>query len=165
MAFVVENGQGLADAQSLASVAELRAYATETGVKLSTRDSDCEVLLIKAMRRMFGFNYQGVQVRRDQALPWPRLGIEVEGYYYDSSIIPKRVKNAQCAYAIAALTFDLQPIVKANTKGTTVSETIGPISRSFADTGRILDAPRVPEAEKLLAPFVLGIDSIKLVRS
>lgn len=164
MALVVENGQGLANAQTLASVVELRAYAAETGATVPPRDVDCEKLLVHAMRRMLDFSYLGQQVRRDQALPWPRAGIVIESWGYESHIIPKRVKDAQCAYAIAAQTVELQPLVKVNQKGTVVSETIGPISRTFADSGRIVDAPRIPVAEALLKPFVRGMDTLQLVR-
>ena len=49
MALIIENGTIVANANSYATVAELRGYAALRGATVPTDDAQCEYMLIKAM--------------------------------------------------------------------------------------------------------------------
>ena len=82
--------------------------------------------LIMAARRLSRLNWRGGKVSGNQALSWPRIEVPVRdssldgislygtmsesrytggfyGDYYESTIIPEIIKNAQCELAIAYL--------------------------------------------------------------
>ena len=99
MAIIVENGTGVADANSYVSEADLTAFATSRGITL-TQDED--ILLLIAMDYIESLNFKGLKVERNQALQWPRVDVYYDNYYADSNVIPNELKNAlmQCAIAV-----------------------------------------------------------------
>lgn len=156
MALVIEAGQGLPNSNSYASVADLRAYAAARGASLpatgSAGDAACEVLLIKAMDRMEAErdNYQGDRVSSTQALSLPRVGMWVDGWEILSNEIPRTAIYAQCAFAIEAQTTDLMPNTAANASGPVTSETVGPVSITYANPGSVRRTPALAKADALL---------------
>lgn len=98
MAIVVEDGTGVANANSYVSEADLTAYATSRGITLT---GDEEELLIKAMDYIESLSYIGIRWTRDQALQWPRVDVLIDGYYQDVDDIPRELKNGQMETAIA----------------------------------------------------------------
>lgn len=152
MALVKEDGTSRADANTYALVIDLRAYAQLRGVTVSDEDSDCEVLLVKAMDRMEAErdNYQGERVSRTQALSLPRYGMCVDGWDIPANEIPRNAIYAQCAFAIEAQNIDLLPTTDANASGPIISETVGPITTAYANPGSVRRTPAVAKAETLL---------------
>jgi hypothetical protein len=168
--FVVEDGTGIAGANSFASVAEFDEYcaahlyadtaAAETeprkqqALQMASRIIDATVL------------WKGVRKVNGQGLGWPRLyAPEFEfpfysysahtalafgyGYrYYDSASVPKGVKDATCELARELLKADRT--ADPDSKGVS-SVNVGPISVTFnADDRPAL----IPEMVKLmLRPF------------
>lgn len=150
MALVIETGQGLANATSYASVADLRAYAQVRGVTVPTTDSPCEVLLIKAIDRLADENYQGEKLTKAQALPWPRYGVVIEGWPILSNEIPRQLIYCQCAFAVEAQTVDLLPTASVTTAGAIIEETVGPITTRYDNNGIVRRVPAVAKADTLL---------------
>ena len=152
MALIVEDGSGKADAQTYASVADLRAYAQIRGITVPTEDADCEQLLVKAMDRMEAErgSYQGDRLKRTQALSLPRVGMYVDGWYVPSNEIPRNAIYAQCAFACEAQTLDLLPTTEANAPGPVIQETVGPITTAYANPSSVRRTPAVAKAETLL---------------
>lgn len=115
MAFVVEDGSGLATATSLASVVELADYATDTGVTLGDTTSQ-QRSLIAATAYVLNesrFRYRGTRASATQALAWPRTGVVLrDGPALPDGTIPYALKRAVCALAArvsSGLTASLQP--------------------------------------------------------
>jgi hypothetical protein len=106
MALIVEDGTGLANAESYASVAEFKTYHANIGndVTLIT-DTTIEQLLRRATQYMvavYRSRWQGRRTLSTQALDFPRYDVVVEGYSVESNIVPLEVKNACCELALKA---------------------------------------------------------------
>jgi hypothetical protein len=147
---IVEDGTGKSDSQTYASVTTLRAYAKARGETLPSGEAACEILLIKAMERMRGLNYVGDRATKEQALDWPRHNVCIDGFSFSSTDLPRQLEQAQCALAIEAQRIDLLPTMLSNAKGPVTSETIGPISRTYANNGRVRPVPAIAKADALL---------------
>ena len=130
MTLIAEDGSGKSDSESYISVADASNYHTvrgNTAWAALTTDAIREQCLRKAtdfMRQAYRSRWQGYKVNEDQALDWPRYGVEVEGYAVDSDIVPTEVKNACAELALKASAAELNPDL---TQGV-LSETVGSIS-------------------------------------
>ena len=115
MSLIVEDGSVVTGAESYISVADASNYHTvrgNTAWAALTTDALREAALRKAtdyMRQAYRSRWQGYKVNEDQALDWPRYGVEVEGYAVDSDIVPTEVKNACAELALRASAADLNP--------------------------------------------------------
>jgi hypothetical protein len=110
MAFVVEDGSIVANANSFVSVAEANAYHTDRGNSVWTGDDAVkQAALIKAtdfIQQKYGCQWKGYKVDPiRQPLDWPRAGID----YVDYQTIPEKLKNAVCELALEALSEELNP--------------------------------------------------------
>lgn len=164
MALTIENGTIVAGANSYATVAELRAYAALRGVTVPSTDAACEVLLIKAMDYLADQVFAGDKVQADQPLDWPRTGAWVENWPIPSNSIPRQLVQAQCALAIEAQTVDLMPTRDLQAGGTVVSESVGPISVTYANTGNVRRVPAIAKADALLRTL-LKRNGFQVIRS
>jgi len=115
MSLICEDGSGKSDSESYISVADASSYHTARGntawAALAT-DALREAALRRAtdyMRQAYRSRWQGYKVNEDQALDWPRYGVEVEGYAVDSDIVPTEVKNACAELALKASAAELNP--------------------------------------------------------
>lgn len=139
---IVEDGSGIAGANSYVTIAEIRAYATARGITLSETDAVVESLAIKAMDWLFPLKYKGTIADPDQALPWPRTGVFIDGSAVGDDQIPRTLKYAQMAAAVESAGTDIMP--NQTGRGAVSSETVGPVSVSYAtQTGA---APAGPSA-------------------
>jgi len=102
MTITVEDGTLVAGANSYVSVADAWDYAQARGISLPTDDAEIEAIILKAMDYLEAFDgrFKGDRVERDQALSWPRDGVEIEGWEWSSDEIPRQVLNAQLALII-----------------------------------------------------------------
>jgi len=106
-----------------------RLYTSDwTGASSSTKDS----ALITATQRIDQEFFEGTRVTSTQALKWPRLNVEIPNEhltysypaYFSSTVIPQKVKDAVCEFALFLLATDaLKPTGLENFKELTV----GPI--------------------------------------
>jgi len=110
MALIIEDGSNVANANSVATVVELRAYAALRGDTVPTADGDCEVILIQGMDyinsiedKLQGYRYYYAD---GQSLCLPRGDIKEFGRYVGGEII-QRMKDAQCQLAVDASSNDL----------------------------------------------------------
>ena len=168
MSLEVELGTGSATAESYISVADASTYHSNRGntawASLST-DAIREQCLRKAtdfMRQAYRSRWQGYKVNEDQALDWPRYGVEVEGYAVDSDIVPTEVKNACAELALKASSADLNPDL---TQGV-LSEQVGSISVTYDKNSP--QRTRYAAIDAMLAPYLKaggGGCSMGLIRS
>lgn len=102
MALIVENGTGVANANTYVSDAMFVDYAALRGITIPATSSAREPLLIKAMDYIEGFRdqFQGDKSSFLQALQWPRYAVYIDDYDIGSNVIPVELKNAQIESAI-----------------------------------------------------------------
>lgn len=170
MAFVVEDGTGLATANAYTSAAAARSYWIEQGVVLTPLDTaapgvvSLETGIIAATRYMeqrFRGRYKGTiqfppttsPVFAGQGLSFPRLCLyDVNGYLITG--VPVRVAQACAEYMKRAITADLMP--DPTLAGNLTSKTVkaGPIETSFTlNPGNIIIKP-YPTADALISEFI-----------
>ena len=100
MAFIVDDGTGLANANSLASVAEFNAYCSDRGIDISkfATDTDKENALVLGadyLKTVYYDSWIGEKLKETQALPFPRV---VSG----DTIFPTDIKYANIELALKA---------------------------------------------------------------
>lgn len=145
MALVVEDGTGVAGADSYADLATLRAYAAKRGVTLSPDDATLEPFAYKAMDYLEG---EGVGLL---SITWPSETGYVCSMKDDVALL--RLANAQAQLCIEqADGVDLSP---ARTGDFIVEDTVGPITTKFSDKfgPQAGIAPAMPAVTAILRPF------------
>lgn len=150
MALVIEDGSIVSGANSYATVAEAREYASLRGVTLSATDATVETLLIKAMDYLetFADRYKGEIVDEEQSLSWPRYYATYRGYEISGDAIPDAIKRAQMQAAIELHNgVDLLP---TETGARVKREEVGPIKTEY-DLSRSPSLPSMPALEALLS--------------
>lgn len=109
MALIVEDGSGLANAESYVSVAGAEAYATARGLAFSASPADpAEQALRRATQwldAVFLASFPGQRTNgRSQALQWPRVGAhDSEGEAIASDEIPVEIVHATIEAAVREL--------------------------------------------------------------
>lgn len=108
MALIVEDGTGLANAESYVSVAYFRTYCTARGHDISDYD-DTEIE--QALRRgtewfeaLYSARLPGARVSLTQALTLPQTGLyDARGYAVASNAVPVQVQKAVCEATLREL--------------------------------------------------------------
>jgi len=168
MAIIVENGTGLANAESYASVAAADTYHANRGNTLWATMSvgEKEAALRRAtdyMRQAYRLRWKGARLNETQALDWPRNFVEREdfqaaltyggqgygGYhYYASDAVPSEVADACCLAAFKAASGDLAPDIEP----LAIREKVGPIEvERAAGSARVV---RYQALDNILAPLL-----------
>ncbi len=113
MAFLVEDGSGLAGATSYLAVAAADLYLADRGVAAW---ADAEIAakhgaLIAASQFLDAtFSWKGVRRSQGQGLDWPRHGAEdAEGFAIAESVVPQSLHSAVAELAQEALKGPLAP--------------------------------------------------------
>lgn len=163
MALTIEDGSIVSGAESYATVAELDAYCTNHGLTLSGSDAAKEALLRRAVQYLEDQNWKGARVSAGQVLSWPRAGVYVHGLpdELDSDAVPAPIVAAQCQLAYDQAQADLLP---SGAGRETLSETVGPISVSYAASGAAALLPTPTRALALLRPYLRGGFSLSVAR-
>lgn len=165
MAFIVEDGTGVAGANAYIPVAYADEYFADRGETTWTgSDTVKQQAIIKAtdyIETRWGDSFKGQPEFLDprQPLSFPRAGLydragqPVEG-------IPDNLKRATAEYALRALSAALMPDPTVNATGvvTGTREKVGPIETEtsysgFMQNGRLR---AYPAADRLLAQYVAG---------
>lgn len=151
---VVEDGTGVADANSYVSVADARTYASNRGIVLPSDDDEVAAMLIRSTDYLEAqeCRYQGKRTSSSQSLAWPRTGVFLNCDEVPSNVIPKSLIAAQVQLAMAINAgFDLQPNVSPQDYVT--REKVGPIETEYADPLAVGIMPTFTAANALLAPL------------
>lgn len=143
MALIIEDGTGKHDADSYSTAAELVSYAARYGVTIPADPVAQEALLRRAALAMDGMNWKGCRAHGDQALAWPRRGVNIDGENKPSDYIPARIQYGQMALAGEIHTEDIDPIDKRR-GAVTLERVEGAVTREYATisntSGRLLPA-------------------------
>ncbi len=137
--FTVEDGTGLAAANSYATVEEADTYTTSIyGASTAWAGLDTEgkqMCLIQATQYLdnsYQGQWRGNRANETQALAWPRSSMEDDdGYAIDSDVVPQKLKDACCELALRVAAGDaLHGVVTQTGSVIKESKTIGPITVS-----------------------------------
>lgn len=164
MALVVEDGTGLATAESYISVANADARATAFGNTAWTgTDAAKEAALRRAtayLEQQYRNRWKGTRLMRAQALSWPRYGAIVDGWDIPSTEVPTDVANACADLAVRALTATLT----ADETRAVVREKVGPIEVEYGAYSS--QATRYVSVDQALSPYMAwGSGNRRLCRS
>lgn len=125
MALAVEDGTGLAQADSYISVEQADLYMTSMGHEAwsTATQADKEKALRQATQYVDSrYRYKNQPLKSEQSLEWPRVGLPWP---------IKRVLDATCELAIRALTASLYTDVAPT--DAVKSETVGPLKTEYQE--------------------------------
>lgn len=115
MAFIVEDGTVVANANAYVTVADFRAWHVDRGITAAGVDTGAygqllvEAAIIKAtdyVDKRFAMKFKGWKRTRDQSLEWPRINVfDKSDYWIDTNTIPVLLKRAIFEYAFLALKY------------------------------------------------------------
>jgi hypothetical protein len=150
MTLIIEDGTGKPDAESYASAEDMAMYAVKFGVTIPAEVPAQEALLRRAALAMDGMTWKGRKSNSEQALSWPRRGVELDYELKPDNYLPARVPYGQMALAAEIHQDDIDPVEKR--KGAVTLERVeGAVTREYATisntSGRLLPAaPDRPSA-------------------
>lgn len=136
MALVVEDGTGLATAQSYISVANAATYLAAKGdaTWAAATDAARESALVRATAYLdaaYASRWPGFRYCETQALAWPRVyAYDVDGFGIASTTIPTALKNATCEAAVLELAE--AGVLSKKAEGGLKSIKIGSIEKTWA---------------------------------
>lgn len=145
MAFTVEDGTGVANANSYVSLAYADAYFADRANAVwdaIATDAEKESLLVQAtdyVEVLYARRFIGEMALATNPLSWPRIntGDYLDVAYADDEI-PEPLKKGVCLYALQAKSGPLMPVPVVDDSGLTVVTTrkaVGPIEKEFRVAG------------------------------
>ena len=165
MTLIVEDGTGLTNADSYASLEAANARADALG-NAAWPDLDEEVQeqrLRKAtiyITQAYRTRWGGTRLLRTQALDWPRYGVEADGWCVESTIVPTEVVNACIDLAFDANIDTLNP----NQTRALIRKKVGPIEKEWSPNAS--QATKYRAIDMTLAPYLMGSGvNVRLVRA
>jgi len=162
MAFTVEDGTGLDDANAYALVAFVDSYHSDRGNSDWTGTTpEKETAIVRAtdyIERRWGAYFKGsAEFPGVQALSFPRInlydrdGVAVEG-------VPTKLQQAVAEYALRALTASLLSDPTTDDNITTLRERVGPIETETRYSENLVgyELPEYPAADALLYDYIIA---------
>jgi len=131
MTLIIEDGTGKPDAESYASAEDLAMYAVKFGVVIPAEVPAQEALLRRAALAMDGMVWKGRKTNSEQALSWPRRGVELDYQIKPDNYLPARIQYGQMALAAEIHQDDIDPVEKR--KGAVLLDRVeGAVTRQYA---------------------------------
>lgn len=171
MAYVVENGTGIAGANSYVAVAYADSFFADRGntdwVALS--EAQKQTALVRAtdyIEQVFDSRWRGSRALLDQPLGWPRSGVYENGELdraIAENIVPARVMRAACELAMRAHSASLLPDLAA-TETAVNKEKVGSLEVGYEVIHRAL-APSYSVVNATLRPLLRSTASVEVFRS
>ncbi len=145
---IVEDGSGVADANTYVDEAFLVSYADDRGLTISPTGSVRQQQLLKAMDYLESQTgrFQGSKTLSTYSLPWPRKEVYIHGVLIDKHTIPIQLKNAQSQIVVELQAGTrLYPIPRTSSvEGFVTQKTIGPLTKKYAQDGLGTIASQLP---------------------
>lgn len=169
MTITVEDGTGLAAAESYVSVANANTYWANRAdtVWVAAALAEKEAALREATLYLDGvYNWIGTRVKSTQGLAWPRAytgGLDSDNSEVLSTVVPAKVVKACCELALEALTTRLAATLDRG--GLIKSESVGSLSVTYMDGAP--SARSYPFVEMMLRRLItsdassLTVDSVR----
>jgi hypothetical protein len=164
MALTIEDGTGVAGADSFATTAELDTFIAARNLTAGADDAANEILLRKAADYLLGMEhrFKGDRSTTAQRLPFPRHSVFLYTDYLGTTEIPVALKNGQIQLAVEAFTKTLRP------DGVTqevVKEKVGPLETAYNPTGSLNGQPTYNVVMDFLAPLLKSTGGIPVYRA
>lgn len=163
MAFTVEDGTGVPDANAYIDTAFLVEYFAERGVTFTEDDDAQKTWIVQAtdyVGQVFGWRLIGTRMTATQGLHFPAYGaITRSGVLLEDDIVPLQMKRAVAEYARRARSGPLMPDPTVDATGFSVVTTkkkVGPIEKEFrvmGSSGPML-VRSYPQADTLLTDLL-----------
>ena len=158
MTLIIEDGTGKPDAESYSSAEDLVRYAAKFGVAIPADTPAQEALLRRAALAMNGMAWKGQKMSSDQALAWPRRGIQLDCEIKPNDYLPARIPYGQMALAAEIYRDDIDPI--ETRKGAVIRERVeGAVETEYATIsntiGRLLPAAPDRPSRTQFADYLL----------
>lgn len=152
---LIEDGSGVANANSYVTVSDIKVYASNRGISLPTSDDTIAALLIDSYEFLNTYECKFAGQRSyptQQTGAWPRTGAVMYEAELPPNFIPGPIKTAQMQIAIAANSgIKLFP---SQTGPGVVRVKVGPIEREFdTKSWSAADLPVLSNVELTLVPF------------
>lgn len=157
MALIVEDGTGVANANTYADVAFVRAYALARGTALSSDNDAVSAHILRAM------DYLESKRLGLLSVTWPLPDGKLCGSVPQAETLA-RLKNGLARLCMEQHNdVDLAP---TRTDAFITEETIGPITTKFSEKlgGGAGSAPDMPGVDAILAPLVSACGQVSLLR-
>lgn len=121
MGLIVEDGTGLADAESYTSVAFADDYHSKRGnTAWAALDTAAKEAALRKASDYLGLHYgtrwKGEKSYERQALDWPRYGARVDQFDVGYDDVPGPVQQATASLALRSTTTDLVPDITQEVK-------------------------------------------------
>jgi hypothetical protein len=159
---VVEDGTGVSGANSYVSEANALTYHESHGNTswASATETARKIALIRGTQYIDFFRLKGSKTNAENALEFPRYGVEDQnGYLYSSDEIPAKLKAACCEVAL----IELSPgtIMAKSTSGV-IRKKFDIIETEFSPGGGKTEYPQIVA---LLSDFIEGGSTTFIVRT
>jgi hypothetical protein len=150
---IIEDGTIVANANSIASDAEMKSYASLRGLSVPATQPEREALLVLAMDYLQSVEnrMQGTRTVSTQSLPQPRQNVYLYGDVVDQNTIPIEYKNAQIEAAIAA---NDQGLLINSTSQDLASFTVNGVYAETYFEGGSWEVVRTDRIDAALAPLM-----------
>jgi hypothetical protein len=162
---VVEDGTGLANANTYAEKPFLTAYASDRGVTIADGDIEKFAYLAMDWLAQYDTHWIGEPATETQALAWPRKGAFFRGKPLADDAVPMRVQLIQAALVMAqAQGVVLMPDLDfSNRDAFVIAETTGPLSTQWAEgVAQVVGAPPILRTVETLLDGLLVSSGNKL---
>lgn len=174
MALTIVATAGSASANSFVELAEAESYMESrlngdswTAASLDTKNR----ALVEATRELSPKAWVGTQASSAQALAWPRWYAEnpdagLGACYYDSTIIPQRVKDATCELAFQFVNAGSSDIASADPNAGVILKTADVLTTQWENSNsKPTGMQRYPRVLQLIQPLLTGSgSSVPLIR-
>ena len=137
----VEDGSGVAGADSYATAEQFASRAAAYGWTIPADEAAQEILLRRAAEAMNALTWKGSKANAGQALAWPRRDAEVDGEILPSTLIPGPIKYGQMALAAEIHADDIDP--PETRRGAVLREKVDVLEVQYAEVkneGRLMRA-------------------------
>lgn len=168
MPLVVENGSGVAGANTYADDAAFQAYALARGLTLPATQTEREVLLTFAMDYLETLRdrFKGRKTNPAQACQWPRECVVIDsglgtygGQPIPSDAIPAELIKAQCQLAYDQSQTDLLPTGDGRQ---VILEKVDVLETHYSDTKSTVIQPVFTKANAILKPLLINSSGFAL---
>lgn len=167
MALTITATVGSASANSFVTEAEAIAYVATrlnasawSTVSGATCTETEKAALIEATRELGSLPWPGTKASESQALQWPRQWVvdadSPNGFFYDTDVIPQRVKDATAELALQFLKAGTTDVAALDPKLGIVSEQVDVIAVTYAAHLRPSGLRRFPSVYRFIAPLLGG---------
>jgi hypothetical protein len=156
MTLTVEDGTGVANADSYIGLIPAKNYAISRGLSFAGADSIIEQNLRVAFDYVESFagQFVGLPTVLGQVLQWPRSGVFLNGVELSSTTIPLSLQYAQVQAALA-INAGFNPLATGSGTPFVVREKVGPLETQYSESVSTSGLPILRGFAALIGQFLV----------